>query len=1285
MQTIWQLAYHLSGLTMLAKTELEPLGVLPVPLRSAVLKQASQLFPREFEIETSKELLLYTQGEYEWVRRWRLHSPTLQKLLLGTQTTTRLTYTSVDEYCRKHDLLERKGEKDEHYAERAFLKEAFVPAFGLHGLSFLTPQAPFRDREGHERRIDFLLDTGTRYALEVEGRTFHSSTNQDAERFDDEKLRQRELALQGFQYLPFSIPDIRSGRAAAVLSDLIADDPVLFNLLRNRLKSVETIENTIDIHQLELLLSHLPRKFQDYQRAALTLFEQTSGKKEIHLLDLEPELPLLPLALIDIASLVARVGELYNRPVILPNLVIDVYNPREHALYQSLLAAYPLSNSDFPDAPQISIKVRYVEQPADKYTFVFSDGSQRDSHPNTILTSQMGRFTAKFLSKVHDPPDEDTHPVNFERHLIDYFARRFFTVPEVKPAQAQLIQRALQGQSGLGILPTGFGKSLVFQLYALMVPQTTLVISPLKALIRDQLHSMHRLGLTCVESITGADSAAQKDKKLTDFRARKQRLLYIAPERLQIKAFYDELRDSMETTPVGAVVVDEAHCVSEWGHDFRPAYLQIGHLRSMLAKASGRKLPLLAMTATASELVRKDITNVLELPEDSVIQLSSSDRPTLSLSVHPTASKDKPAQLKDLLTKTLPAVLKIREDELIPLGSEAPYKHAGVVFAIYANAHGRHTLSEGVHSIAKTISESVVFDPSLVRVHASTAPSVCPECQSPLWIPMTSRERKEEGSASKQAVNKCLECGHVFTRHQTVSGWDKTISDTQDEFQGNAFPFLVATKGYGMGIDKRNLRFIVHHALSSGLEGYYQEAGRAGRDGAHAHIALIYAPPTCDCQAELRKKPMPPCVTEPRNFTFYKCPHGLESLCDYGKQARFIKSAYAGVEKDVEAVMTVYDALMAGNTLETNDKASDEEGKETQLALYRLQQLGVVEGYSLKYKSLTRIEYTVDFDSEWNMKDVLDELSNLLQRYKTSSQIAEKALQALQPKDGSGKRRRVGGAISSQRQDLERAVTILMNRIYETIPQMRVEMLKNELDYATTTDCRRIILRSRFDVAPPGDGYKCGFCDVCQPDLKFRRKSAAIPIHDAQVEEVSRLLPELMTTFEPQDLNTVVNTAVTRGAVGGLYARAASRLEGDATNLSALYLSGALARRRPGKTEEAMRHLKHGYREGVIQGLAPVGLLSFSHEVSMIDPHEGFGLLVDVAGPFDSEEALPLVEQEATQLFGAEARETRVIHSVRKLRKVSRATDQVVPALQSSARSLLDGFDDMQDLLKDVI
>ena len=268
-----------------------------------------------------------------------------------------------------------------------------------------------------------------------------------------------------------------------------------------------------------------------------------AGQTQLTLLDFEPDLPVLPLAVADTLSLIERVGEFYGCPLPLPEVRVLVLRPQAPEAYRQVLEKCALFNPAFPDAPRTRLTLEEHEQlfSLDGINHSFSTGHGAGL-PGAWTPNKLEKLSGPFEGAVMASPVPKGAPVNVERQLLDFFARRFFAVPELRPEQAELIQRALRGKSGLGILPTGFGKSLVFQLYALLTPQTTLVISPLKALIRDQVYSMHRLGLSCVEAITGSDSSALKDRKLAEFRARKYRLLYISPERLQIKAFYEELR-----------------------------------------------------------------------------------------------------------------------------------------------------------------------------------------------------------------------------------------------------------------------------------------------------------------------------------------------------------------------------------------------------------------------------------------------------------------------------------------------------------------------------------------------------------------------------------------------------------------------------------------------------------------------------------------------------------------------------------------------------------------------
>jgi ATP-dependent DNA helicase RecQ len=325
--------------------------------------------------------------------------------------------------------------------------------------------------------------------------------------------------------------------------------------------------------------------------------------------------------------------------------------------------------------------------------------------------------------------------------------KRTFGYGEFRPLQREIIEAFMAGRDVLALLPTGGGKSLCFQLPALALPGLTIVVSPLIALMKDQVDALQASGVAATflnSSLDGDEARA----RLRGLHRGEYKLLYAAPERLMLEGWVENLKK----WNVRALAIDEAHCVSEWGHDFRPEYRQLARLREALPG-----VPVMALTATATGRVRADIVTHLKL-RDPAAFVASFNRPNLTYRVLP---KDQP--LKQILE-----FVRRREDE------------SGIIYCA-----SRATAD---------------------RVAASLASRGLP----------------------------------ARSYHAGLDGGERSLR--QEAFLRDDARIVCATIAFGMGINKPNVRWIVHHDLPKNIEGYYQETGRAGRDGLPADCLLLFSP-----------------------------------------------------------------------------------------------------------------------------------------------------------------------------------------------------------------------------------------------------------------------------------------------------------------------------------------------------------------------------------------------------------------------------------------------------------
>ncbi|HGF8356233.1 TPA: DNA helicase RecQ [Enterococcus faecium] len=326
--------------------------------------------------------------------------------------------------------------------------------------------------------------------------------------------------------------------------------------------------------------------------------------------------------------------------------------------------------------------------------------------------------------------------------------KQYFGYDEFRPGQKEIIQKVIDQENVLGIMPTGSGKSICYQLPALLLDGLTVVVSPLISLMKDQVDAANQLGIPATfinSSLDGYETA----RRFQEIDRQQYRLLYIAPERFIMPDFIQ----TMKRWNVRMIAIDEAHCISQWGHDFRPSYLQMANQLDQLPN----RPVIVALTATATVQVAADIKRLLKIPENNHIQ-TGFERENLRFQVIKDQKKE----------QYLIEYLKINKNQ------------SGIIYAAT-----RKEVDRLYHLLKK-------FDFSVGRYHGG----------------LNENERTE----------------------------------MQEAFLYDRLQLIVATNAFGMGINKSNVRFVIHYQIPGSLEAYYQEAGRAGRDGLSSEAILLFSP-----------------------------------------------------------------------------------------------------------------------------------------------------------------------------------------------------------------------------------------------------------------------------------------------------------------------------------------------------------------------------------------------------------------------------------------------------------
>ena len=738
------------------------------------------------------------------------------------------------------------------------------------------------------------------------------------------------------------------------------------------------------------------------------------------------------------------------------------------------------------DAPHLSILVESDSSPYDEIT---QRGADFIIRPAFLPVDFSVDLHANFPRK---PIEAETLEV--AEPALTFLLQNVFRKRSFRQGQALAIWRTLRQEDTIVLLPTGGGKSIIYQLAGLLMPGITMVIDPIVALIEDQVEGLRRYGIERVTGISSALNQTERQTVLSRAERGEFQFILMAPERLQSPEFRGTVGALRSSSLINLAVIDEAHCVSEWGHEFRPAYLRLAEtLRDICRDMRGAAPPLLALTGTASRAVLRDM--MIEL----VIDQSKSDNV-----VRPTSFDRQELKFEILREKTL----KTGMDALRGAVQNVPHKLSESP-ASFFNPRGRET------------SSGIVF----IR---------------------TVKPRDWGLNATKQVVTDVTRAAVVTysggavpegnDRHE----WEQIKRENARKFKDNEVPILVATKAFGMGIDKPNIRFVIHNGMPGSIESFYQEAGRAGRDGKTALCIAV--------TSEFQKKRSDDWLDgeadlEEIRASFRRSGNDWDRSDDVTTALYFHLNSFRGVSGEIDQVGNVLNQL--GDLTEENSVkisfGAEAGQKRIEYAVVRLLRVGIVSDYTVDWNRRQLSVNVPRFDFE-HCKSTVVEHIRLAQPWRTS--VFAQRVESIADKE--------------PRESAMALVSVLIEFTYDAIERGRRQAIREAVELARNASEDADIRRRIIDYLEEG-------------------------VHTQRIDEL--LSKTKIDLDEWYQLILKVHTAVDAGGLRGLTAR---RLESDADHPGLRFTRGASEAMCSDRADlVGIDHFNEGVQASVKYGVEP--------------------------------------------------------------------------------------------------
>lgn len=761
-----------------------------------------------------------------------LHTGTIRYPLTDTRAgfleAVEDAFAIIDPRVRPQPLLTPVRSWEEHLSsefEDRFHVEEIPRYLGEYAFQLLHPQREFATllkfpgtgrqsstvrRDFVDQRVDFAVQfpqypkAATGLVIEIDGSQHEDIVQKELDRIRDQATR----SLGWHPTLRIKTSEVGQTPAAKVkvLRDFF-EHPHAQRLRRNY--EEPQWHRGARLAALQLALS--PLGIARIQKAVLHLLRcnvLSLDAPQWNLAVIERDVPCARLALTDLMQTLRNLAALRDPSQRLPEVQLRVFATREFmsAALRCHDEAQTLDGEVEPFDADALLDVSVLQRPG--FSSPSPELCNRISAKHVVLLRSAHCLSTRRRVGCARPIQYNV-PEDVQPGTLVYFLQNIFRKNSFREGQVSILRRALAGQSTIALLPTGAGKSLTYQMATLLQPGIALVIDPLKSLMRDQDDNLRRQGIDSTVFVNNSLKAEERRLAVDEIAAGRYHFAFVSPERLMIDEFRDHLR-CMDARGTGFcyVVVDEAHCVSEWGHDFRPAYLRLGRNARKYCHTMEDRLPIpiLALTGTASFDVLADVQRELEILDDNAIVAPQKfEREELEFQI---IAIEPPELMPRKTYEAGQVVAEKKQDALIQALAGLPTEfgidrsrffsdrdeqtQAGLIFAPHAT--GRSAF--GVVKLAGLIRQEI------------------PEL----------RNRTSHYSGGQDGDDP------------------ETSINTQRAYKQNQLSLLVATKAFGMGIDKPNIRYTIHFSMPASIESFYQEAGRAGRDREKARCIVLYSP-----------------------------------------------------------------------------------------------------------------------------------------------------------------------------------------------------------------------------------------------------------------------------------------------------------------------------------------------------------------------------------------------------------------------------------------------------------